>query len=323
MLMPDLYLPNKVDQVWQYSGMDSPDEARYFDHFCNFPHSVTYNYNSRGFRDAEWPSTTEDLQNSIWCVGDSFTVGLGSPLEHIWPQRLAHITGRRTINVSMDGASNQWISRTVKTIVQQVRPTSLVVMWSYAHRREMDSVIILRQRWQEMYNKYKKPEWPSVDYDNRHQLPAHMLKFIQDTAFGWDKISAEDLRIHYSGSTLAEDWSNYLACRAQVCDLAKLVEFAVPQFHGQLTSVSQLWAKVSQPGWPAAPSTVAELQALPDTVHKILRSCGVSETIEMSLQFDNSGVKLVPQLDLARDGHHFDLVTADWVAEQAHLLLRS
>ena len=320
MLLPDLYLPSRVGQVWQYSGMDSPDQARDSDHFRNFPHPVTYHYNSRGFRDAEWPSTVEDLQNSIWCVGDSFTVGLGSPLNHIWPQRLAHLTGRRTINVSMDGASNQWISRTVTAIVEQVQPTLLVVMWSYTHRREQAAVAVLRQRWQEMY-KYKSAAWPNVDYDNRHQLPEYIHKVIQENASGWDKISAEDLRLHFVGSTLAEDWSNYLACRAQVCELAKPVEFAVPMFSGQLTSVSQLWAKVSQPDWPAAPSTVAELQALPDIIHNVLRSCGVSETIEMSLQFDNSGVKLVPQLDLARDGHHFDLVTADWVAKQAQLML--
>lgn len=103
-------------------------------HFRWYPFTVTYQYNSRGFRDNEWPN---DLYNSIWCLGDSFTVGLGSPFDHTWPQVLGRRSGRDVINVSMDGASNQWISRQGRLILQQIRPKTMIIMWSFFHRREM------------------------------------------------------------------------------------------------------------------------------------------------------------------------------------------
>lgn len=135
-VLSNLVLPSRVNQCWQYSGIDSPEECLDKEFFFKYPHKISYQYNSRGFRDAEWPDTVVKLQNSIWCLGDSFTVGLGSPIEHIWPQVLQQQTGCRTINVSMDGASNDWIARKACNILQEVQPKTMILQWSYLHRRE-------------------------------------------------------------------------------------------------------------------------------------------------------------------------------------------
>ena len=37
------------------SGSDSPEECLSKDHFLNYTKDISYNYNSRGFRDNEWP----------------------------------------------------------------------------------------------------------------------------------------------------------------------------------------------------------------------------------------------------------------------------
>jgi hypothetical protein len=139
-ILPDLFLQTTINQQWKTSGLDSFDKCLNKKHFLDYPHTVEYHYNSRGFRDAEWPNTIEELQNAIWCVGDSFTVGLGSPYEFTWPQVLAKVTGRRCINVSMDGASNAWISRRAQQIIKEVAPKQLVVLWSYTHRRESPDI---------------------------------------------------------------------------------------------------------------------------------------------------------------------------------------
>lgn len=135
-ILPDLVLTSRADQCWQYSGIDSLEECLDKEFFLKYPHEISYQYNSRGFRDAEWPKTLTELANAIWCVGDSFTVGLGSPVEHTWPNVLQQRTKQRTINVSMDGASNQWIARQAVNILQAAQPRFLVVQWSYLHRRE-------------------------------------------------------------------------------------------------------------------------------------------------------------------------------------------
>ena len=135
-ILPDLVLPSRVNQCWEYSGLDSIEHCRDKNHFKQYPYPITYDYNSRGFRDQEWPESVEELKNAIWCVGDSFTVGLGSPIEHTWPWLLQKQTGRRVINISMDGASNNWIARRANLIQKEIAPDNIVIMWSYVHRRE-------------------------------------------------------------------------------------------------------------------------------------------------------------------------------------------
>jgi len=136
MILADLFLSSRINRFWTESGLDSLDLCLNKQHFLDYPHKVEYQYNSRGFRDSEWPESFDELQNAIWCVGDSFTVGIGSPYEFTWPQVLAKASGRRCINISMDGASNNWISRRAQQIIQEVNPTHMVVLWSYFHRRE-------------------------------------------------------------------------------------------------------------------------------------------------------------------------------------------
>lgn len=136
MILQDLVIPSKKNLRLKFSGIDSLDRCPNKEHFQSYPHKVEYVYNSRGFRDAEWPDSLDELKDAIWCVGDSFTVGIGSSYHFIWPQVLSAVTGRRCINVSMDGASNNWISRRAQQIVREVAPTHMVMLWSYFHRRE-------------------------------------------------------------------------------------------------------------------------------------------------------------------------------------------
>jgi hypothetical protein len=136
MILPDVVVPSRANQTWSHSGIDSLELCLDKKHFKSYPYDVTYQYNSRGFRDTEWPDDLEELQSAIWCVGDSFTVGIGSPLEHTWSCILQKATQRRTINVSMDGASNQWIARQTRNILAVVPMAQIVIQWSFLHRRE-------------------------------------------------------------------------------------------------------------------------------------------------------------------------------------------
>ena len=124
MILPKLVIPSRINQHWIESGMDSYDLCVDKKHFKKYPHTVKYYYNSRGFRDREWPNSVDDC---IWCVGDSFTVGLGVPHEHSWSYILGERLNKRTINVSMDGASNTWIRRQAVQILE-LQPKLLILM---------------------------------------------------------------------------------------------------------------------------------------------------------------------------------------------------
>ena len=119
------------------SGIDDPELCGDLSHFRAYPKSISYKYNSRGFRDDEWP---EDLSDVIWCVGDSFTVGIGQPFEETWPQVLQKKLGRRCINLGEDGCSNDTISLRIKEIYKLYNPKLIIVMWSYLARRRANGV---------------------------------------------------------------------------------------------------------------------------------------------------------------------------------------
>ena len=136
MILPDFILQTRQNKVWKYSGTDSPKWCYNKKHFNNYPYKVSYNYNSRGFRDTEWPDNIEDLKKAIWCVGDSFTVGLGAPIEHCWVNVLQQKIKRRCNNISLDGGSNDWILRKTKRIIEEVNPEIIIIHWSYIWRGE-------------------------------------------------------------------------------------------------------------------------------------------------------------------------------------------
>ena len=114
---------------------DTPEECFDKKHFASYSKKITYRYNSKGFRDDEWP---EDLSDVVWCVGDSFTVGIGQPFEETWPQVLQQELGKRCINIGENGCSNDKIQLRVNQIVNQHHPKLIVVMWTYPWRRLVD-----------------------------------------------------------------------------------------------------------------------------------------------------------------------------------------
>ena len=126
-------LQKTVDEFFTEFGIDSSQQCQDPLHFKNYSKSIIYKFNQMGYRDEEWPT---DLTKKLWAVGDSFTVGLGQPLEETWPQLVQQRLGKRIINVSMNGASNNWIARKTQFILDNFDPSAIFVQWSYLHRRE-------------------------------------------------------------------------------------------------------------------------------------------------------------------------------------------
>lgn len=129
------YLTYPYNQNSFTSGLDHPFKAKDFIHFCSYPYPISYKYNDRGFRDDAWPT---NLNNVIWCIGDSFTKGIGVPFLHTWPSRLQQKTGIRCLNLGLDGASNSLLSSITTQLVSQYSARKIVIMWSYLHRRHKD-----------------------------------------------------------------------------------------------------------------------------------------------------------------------------------------
>jgi hypothetical protein len=295
MVLPNFFLNTRANQNWTESGLDSVDKCIDKVHFNNFPYSITYNYNSRGFRDAEWPETKQELQDAIWCIGDSFTVGVGSPIEHTWPNVVSQQQQKRIINVSMDGASNEWIARKSIDIYNEINPSHMIIMWSYFHRREEQS----------------------------------------------DK-SDEDRRNFACMDSGIEDVKNWLGCINRVSNYIKnFIHFIIPNptarpnFTEMCELIQKTWNNIKGCDWPAeCPTTLTEFNKLDQEIlnelhrlHKVfswlLKSLQELEDTRLveemyksqSMQIKNYRGE-VPKLDIARDGHHFDILTSQWVAAE-------
>jgi len=138
--MDYLTYPFKINTISSTTGMDSisnPDEKPLSSvkDWVNYPYPISYSINSRGFRDSEWPNNLDDV---VWCLGDSFTKGVGAPFEHAWPSVLQNQTKKRCINLGIDGAANRLILNIAKQIVFDYNPKYMIIMWSYPNRRYKD-----------------------------------------------------------------------------------------------------------------------------------------------------------------------------------------
>jgi hypothetical protein len=64
------------------------------------PNTITYKYNSQGFRDDEF-----DQQPAGIALGCSHTMGTGIRIEHAWPSQLQNLLGQKIWNLGSGGAA--------------------------------------------------------------------------------------------------------------------------------------------------------------------------------------------------------------------------
>jgi len=114
-------------------GLDSAEYCFDAKHFKHYPDTITYQFNELGYRDC---SHTQYQGNEILAIGDSFTLGLGVNVEQTWPALLGQLLNYPVRNFSLNGASNDWMSRKIMSILNFFTPRAIVVHYSFSHRRE-------------------------------------------------------------------------------------------------------------------------------------------------------------------------------------------
>lgn len=161
-----------------FSGRDDPKFCLNKEHFYNYKKKIIYHYNSKGFRDREWPNDVSDV---IWCVGDSFTVGIGQPFVETWPQLLEKKTGKRCINVGVESCSNDTMCLRIKEIYRLYKPKLIVVMWSYLSRRRLngEDVQLDKNDFGDVndYNNFKK------NFNITLKIPTNVIHTIVPNAY--------------------------------------------------------------------------------------------------------------------------------------------
>jgi hypothetical protein len=281
-ILPDFILPTRKNQSWDRSGSDHHDYCLDQLHFKNYPHSVTYNYNSRGFRDTEWPESHVELANSVWCIGDSFTVGIGSPLTHTWVNILQSRLGQRCINVSLDGASNAWIARKALQVLEVVQPRLMILHWSYVQRDESSDTALSDEQRRIKFSKI----------NNINQLKLNGFELMQTVEA--HKKQCNVIHSFVPGSNLLDQEHNH-----------------------------NIWTAIKDHSWPDLPRDLNEFNSLPSAILDELKTFNVYNVLSTyyHLAHNTTWLPEIVPLDLARDGHHYDAVTATNFVDQLEDLI--
>lgn len=271
MTLNDLVVPSLVHKYYKTYAPDDLWSCWDRWHYLQYPHKISYQFNSRGFRDQEWP---DDLKNAVWCVGDSITVGIGSPLEHTWPKQLSKLSGYRTINLGLRGANNRAIAEMANTVLREVQPKNMIIVWSFLERRPKDANDLLQD--------FHSQRLIAPEHD-------HISYFEQ----------CLNLLAHSNTNIVQAFIPNY---------------FSIKQ-----NTINGIWDRLRGPDWPEVPWYPSEI---PDWVHKELDGFGVLKDVNTALYLNQVLRKIpcdlgeiIPQ-DLARDGCHFDIATAQALAQQ-------
>lgn len=279
MILPSFILKSKKNLVLTESGIDSLAHCHDKEKFKKYPYLVEYRYNDRGFRDSNWPCSIDELGNSVWCFGDSFTVGMGARIDHIWPNILQEKINRRCINISMDGASNNWISRKAIEVIETMQPEIIIIMWSFSSRREANLL--------------------GNDEDKRLHL------------------TVSDLSSNYIDDVINFKNSINTVEAAAAKTPTKIVHSAIAPEFFTIFGVQEYYNNIKGADWPATYTGIKNLNQLAATelknsnLYEMFQTYDKleNEIIEMTKKF----VK-VEQVDFSRDSYHYGINTALQIA---------
>jgi len=137
MLITDLdYFKRSANYTSKTRGIDDPNKSPHCTNkdWHEYPvQDFDYEFNSWGFRGLDYEQYIGKPVNI--CLGDSFTVNIGGPIEHSWTSQLALQFDIPTLNLGMDGAGNDAIKLVYDRACALFKVKDTFVMYSFLHRR--------------------------------------------------------------------------------------------------------------------------------------------------------------------------------------------
>lgn len=136
MLINDLedYFKRSANYSGKYSGIDHPSLRQFTKIWRTYPiQNFDYQFNSWGFRGPEYEQYVG--KNVNICLGDSFTVNVGGPIEHSWTSKLAQKFDIPTLNLGVDGASNEVLKLVYDRACKIFNVQNTFAMHTFFHRR--------------------------------------------------------------------------------------------------------------------------------------------------------------------------------------------
>lgn len=111
--------------------------------------SITYTFNSQGFREEEFDLTNG--RKKILCLGCSHTEGIGLRLEDAWVTKLKkHFPDHDVYNLGWGGGSTDTVARLLANSAGVFKPEAVFILWPDKNRYEMylyASLLLFKGTW--------------------------------------------------------------------------------------------------------------------------------------------------------------------------------
>lgn len=173
-------IPYYSNMRCQTLGLDSLEHCFNPSAFKKHP-EFEYQFNEIGYRTV---SAEQFTGNEILAIGDSFTLGLGVDYKHTWPAQLSTLVNYPVLNFSLNGASNDWMVRKTKQLLNWFTPRAIVVHYTFSHRRERPNTDWFddeRTECEPMYSATENLANWQLAFDYFNSLPVHVVhSFITD-----------------------------------------------------------------------------------------------------------------------------------------------
>lgn len=289
MLLPNIIVPRLVNKKFRFYSPDTQSDCQDLKHFKKYPYDISYEFNSRGFRDVEWPN---DLENAIWCLGDSATIGVGAPIAHSWPSQLTRLTGIPTINLGIRAIDNHTISDIAREIITNLQPRNVLILWSFFERRPVGSIHT---------NIVDLSKQLIVENELDH------YDYFTKCILNLDSISSKTNIVH------------------------GLIPNSTDYIWNDECVLRRIWDDVKDPTWPEKLEHIENIDTVIDkrileeldTVHHVYdRLKRISEWYKFKSKFMKNDIGKFDQLDLSRDGRHWDINTSKLIANKFKDLLK-
>jgi hypothetical protein len=126
---------NPKNQTLYWSGLDSLENFKKNPTPGYTETSITYVYNSYGYREEEYDLTS---QSNILCLGCSHTEGIGLRFEDSWPTLLKkQFSNSKVYNFGLGGGSSDTVARILTNISSIFNPLAVFILWPSTIRYEL------------------------------------------------------------------------------------------------------------------------------------------------------------------------------------------
>lgn len=118
------WLPTDTRESFDKTMQDTRHKAYFESQGWTQPGAITYKINSAGFRCEEFDSE----EPCLVALGCSFTVGIGLPIESVWPSVLGQRLGLRVCNLGWGGVSADTCFRLARYWIPRLKPKIVAML---------------------------------------------------------------------------------------------------------------------------------------------------------------------------------------------------